>query len=321
MSWQLLNPQWLARCSNCLVAGSAVAARSTARRPLGPTARLASSKAGVRPAKATAVAASEVSPVPKKKISTKSTTAAASKAATAAAKKKASTAPSPNPAGFPGTPVTAVKKTTRAASTKTASPVTPAAKPTPTGPATKAAAAPPPRKAATVAMPPTPIRKASTSSKPQVPGSNISKPQPTLNTKGQQAERATGDAGSKGEVGGKLNAGTSTQPRPSATTAPEGQHPMLPTSMKDKHFDVNSPAVKAAGNRWRNVMIAIPILLVTSYVLFDRCKWALFSPFWSFPPCLISADVGMCVVVLGNENSLEAYRRKVQGESARSKEA
>ncbi|KAI1859662.1 uncharacterized protein JN550_011857 [Neoarthrinium moseri] len=54
---------------------------------------------------------------------------------------------------------------------------------------------------------------------------------------------------------------------------PVGLGGQLPQSLRPpvpKRVDLSSPAYKAASRKYVSVMIATPILLVTSYVLFDR---------------------------------------------------
>ena len=48
------------------------------------------------------------------------------------------------------------------------------------------------------------------------------------------------------------------------------QKQQLPRSLQPKLADINSPAYKQTARKYVNFMIAMPILLVTSYVLFDR---------------------------------------------------
>lgn len=54
---------------------------------------------------------------------------------------------------------------------------------------------------------------------------------------------------------------------------PKPTHVDLPHSLRApmaKPFDPSSPAYKAASRKYVGFMVAMPILLVTSYVLFDR---------------------------------------------------
>ncbi|RYP63113.1 hypothetical protein DL770_009453 [Monosporascus sp. CRB-9-2] len=55
-------------------------------------------------------------------------------------------------------------------------------------------------------------------------------------------------------------------------TPPPGRHrePPLPRSLQPKRIDQSSSAYKKAARKYVNFMVAVPILLVTSYVLFDR---------------------------------------------------
>jgi hypothetical protein len=43
--------------------------------------------------------------------------------------------------------------------------------------------------------------------------------------------------------------------------------------MLGSNVDPSSPEYKQASRRYVSVMVALPILLVTSYFLFDRCKF------------------------------------------------
>ncbi|KAH6657151.1 hypothetical protein BKA67DRAFT_180984 [Truncatella angustata] len=55
--------------------------------------------------------------------------------------------------------------------------------------------------------------------------------------------------------------------------AAKGSTVSLPQSLRaptPKPFDPSSPAYKAASRKYVGFMVAMPILLVTSYVLFDR---------------------------------------------------
>ncbi|ETS82025.1 hypothetical protein PFICI_07027 [Pestalotiopsis fici W106-1] len=54
-------------------------------------------------------------------------------------------------------------------------------------------------------------------------------------------------------------------PGPSAPELPESLRAPIP-----KRIDPSSPAYKAASRKYIGFMVAMPILLVTSYVLFDR---------------------------------------------------
>lgn len=48
------------------------------------------------------------------------------------------------------------------------------------------------------------------------------------------------------------------------------QQSQLPRSLQSKRIDPSSPAYKQAARKYVSFMVAVPILLVTSYVLFDR---------------------------------------------------
>lgn len=52
--------------------------------------------------------------------------------------------------------------------------------------------------------------------------------------------------------------------------APQGRPAPLPASLRPKMADTSTPAYKRAARQYVGTMIALPILLVTSYVLFDR---------------------------------------------------
>ncbi|KAF3006163.1 hypothetical protein E8E14_008111 [Neopestalotiopsis sp. 37M] len=66
-----------------------------------------------------------------------------------------------------------------------------------------------------------------------------------------------------------ISATTSPGPKVPVPSAPE----QLPESLRaplPKRIDPASPAYKAASRKYIGFMVAMPILLVTSYVLFDR---------------------------------------------------
>lgn len=74
----------------------------------------------------------------------------------------------------------------------------------------------------------------------------------------------------------------SAAPLPYATRAPNPAEPE-----PKRPVDPSSPEYKQAARKWVQAMIALPILLVTSYFLYDR-------------------------LALGNHPSLEAYRTRPQ---------
>lgn len=59
-------------------------------------------------------------------------------------------------------------------------------------------------------------------------------------------------------------------PTPLTPAAPAGSLPKSLRAPIPKPIDPSSPAYKAASRKYIGFMVAMPILLVTSYVLFDR---------------------------------------------------
>ncbi|ORY68576.1 uncharacterized protein BCR38DRAFT_482074 [Pseudomassariella vexata] len=60
------------------------------------------------------------------------------------------------------------------------------------------------------------------------------------------------------------------RPKPNPTPRTVGQLPQSLRAPPPKRVDLSSPAYKQASKKYVNFMIAMPILLVTSYFLFDR---------------------------------------------------
>ena len=59
-------------------------------------------------------------------------------------------------------------------------------------------------------------------------------------------------------------------PRPGPARRQHPNHPPLPRSLQPKRVDTSSPDYKRAARKYVSFMVALPVLLVTSYVLFDR---------------------------------------------------
>ncbi|TPX07232.1 uncharacterized protein E0L32_010826 [Thyridium curvatum] len=297
-----MNTRALARCYTCQLASSSAAASVPAPLLSRQALRLAST--ATKPAKAPkAKPAVDVAAVPKKKISTKSTTrpAAPKTTTTTATRKKAAAASAPaaalETAAAPAAPAKRSTTTTRASSTKATSSASAAKSATTTATKKKAAATT------------TTTRKASSSSssskqqqQQEPPASDLRKKTPSAAKDALQAARPS-DSGagtplstpgttSSGEAGASRNPGVGTAPRPSATNAPPSRSDVLSSMHKDKpseppvHPDKPATAAdpsggaggqyKQAASRYTRLMVALPILLVTSYYLFDRCESSLF---------------------------------------------
>ncbi|KAH8906185.1 hypothetical protein BR93DRAFT_928789 [Coniochaeta sp. PMI_546] len=200
--------------------------------------RLASTVA--KPAKAASKTAA--ASVPKKKISTKSTAAAAAPAKRPRKKSAPAVA-----TGASETPTPAVKKTTRAASTK----ATASAKKADAGVGTEEA-----KTTATAAPRTRKTTSAASKSASAAPSASRSKPADTSSA----AKPAT-----------VSRANTASDPLPEIEDAiTEEVKGKVAPELIGANVDTSSPEYKQASRRYVSVMVALPILLVTSYFLFDR---------------------------------------------------
>ncbi|KAK3937213.1 hypothetical protein QBC46DRAFT_452115 [Diplogelasinospora grovesii] len=231
MSWVGTNASLLGRCSNCLLRSSlGLPAVRLMRQPL----RHATTAAKPR-AKKTNLPSDDPASVPKKSLSTRSSVS------TTAAKSPRKKTGDASAAEVIATEAPVAKKTTRAASTKS------------TATAAKTAAS---------------SAKASTTTR--VKKSTAS----TSTAKAQPSTPAT-------ESGARFAAPPSVStPAPAPASAPatvRSATPVRPTVLPEaphaetpKITDPSSPEYKKAERKYTSLMVALPILLVTSYYLFDR---------------------------------------------------
>ncbi|RKU48511.1 hypothetical protein DL546_006313 [Coniochaeta pulveracea] len=244
MSFLGAKAQALGNCTSCLARQLSLATASRAHLLPGSL-RLATTAAKSR-SKTSPAAIPEVASVPKKRLSTKTATVAAP---VKRPRKKKAEAVDDALAPETATPVV-VKKTTRAASTKSAAKKK-------TEPVTEEAEVKPKRtrKAATAASSTKPavatprFTKAS-----EIPKANEPAVEPTQQDKPQtmwEVPEAIADSMIEEAQGTK-----------SSNKEPEADMP--------KKSDPSCPEYKQASRRYVSVMVALPILLVTSYFLFDR---------------------------------------------------
>lgn len=247
MSWLGINPQILGRCSSCLASQVPVAPVMRTNVLYRHGLRYASTAAKPRAKKTDSAASDLAGVVAKKKISTKT---AAPTVAKPRGRKKAE--PSTESA-LSDAPAPVAKKTTRSASTKSTAAAAKkknaeldAAEDKPASSRAKTAAATRARKSAAAAATqpaPTPT------------------PQPLSPTpKTPEPAKFTDKAAQPGVTG--TSASNAPQPPPPET--------MAPPSEPIKVVDTSSPDYKRAARKYTSVMVALPILLVTSYFLFDR---------------------------------------------------
>lgn len=238
MSWLGINPQILGRCSSCLATQLPVAPVIRTNVLFRHGLRYASTAAKPRAKKSAGSTPSDVASVPNKKISTKTTPATPTKTR---ARKKAEPPTESAPSDPPTTTVT--RKTTRSASTKSSATATTtkkkkadadAAGDKPASTRAKATTTPRTRKSTTVAA-----SEASTSAASQPPP-----PPPPSQT-------------------------TLDPPTPGKNVTDHGAAP-TPLEPEIPYVDPSSPEFKKASRKWTSVMVSLPILLVTSYYLFDR---------------------------------------------------
>jgi hypothetical protein len=237
--------------------------------------RLASTAAKPRSKTAAAAAVSEA--VPKKKISTKSTTTASTR------KKKADTTAAAAVSPTPAASATGKKAAVRAASTK-ATKSAPAAAAAPGGGVKSAA----PRAArskvvgeeaspgaAKPAATPDAAKPAATpdAAKPAAPAAKPADAPAAASTRGNKV--VAEEAKSLSPATNKL---TDAAPLPEIEEAAvrEVKERVAPEMLKSK-VDTSSREYKSASRKYVSVMVALPILLVTSYVLFDRCEYLTFD--------------------------------------------
>lgn len=194
--------------------------------------------------------------VPKKKISTKSTAAATPAKSPRKKSEPAATAPAETP-----TPTPALKKTTRSASTKSTASAKKSEAGVTAGEVKTATTRT--RKTTPAASKPVSTAPAAAHSKP-ADAPPAPKTAPTSTTKTASTPLPEIEDAITQEVKGKV--------------APE---------LLGANVDTSGPEYKQASRRYVSVMVALPILLVTSYYLFDRCES---SPF----PVCIACDMLMC---------------------------
>jgi hypothetical protein len=268
-------------------------------------ARLASTKAASRPAKTKVTVAPDAAASSSKKISTKTPTSSTSKGV----RSKSDARATPDTAAEP-------KKATRPASTKTGpskSRITPTAKP--------AVAATQPVKpgsaisqgtARLVSQPPVVQMKTKPTS--TTPTTAAASPSPVHPAGSPRQARATVPEMDAGLTQPAAQRSGHVMTRPTAVLP--GRQTAVPTPT---NAPVNAAALsktaeyKRASRRWTSVIVALPILIVTSYYLFDRCELEA-NP--SRPSCgflytgpRLSTNDSMSTVVSGNlPKSLEAYR-------------